>query len=310
MNSKQDHIPEVERETEQILELLEGKRNILSFKQKILSFFYKYSRHCYEYIAKSEFKSCLFILLKIQSLCLTILQKTLSAEKSQINTIIRDVIEIFERHQTQSEVPSFRIGDYFSFVKSQMQTLTLELQSNEITKFCLEVIYILSMTLNNLGSIYKLRNNSDKAVRNFCAAVDLMMALDKLLDAYQTFSFLIAFINSIHCVEIQDDKLEDVSQVVCNAVLYVEKLESKIDGMSNKGAELYEKFEFASQFILLLQMDSLNAPASTFLNVMSESKSDADLQLAKMSLASTHGAVIRILRENSCKKQKVQYLLI
>lgn len=253
MHGSSDIIAEVERETDRLLKYVETQSDLLEYKKKIFSFLYKYSAYSFELIERAEFKSCLYILLKLQTLCIAILQNNSSIGKSEIKTMVTKIINIFENYQKNPSTISFELDNFLEIIQKKSKRILFGLSHDDTTKFYVEILFILAMVLNNLGSIYKLRNKAERAALNFCLAADIMMIFENLMNSFQIYSFAVVCVNLFDCIS-TEEQLKDTSRVISSSILFMEKLESSIEELGSKADEHYSKLYFYSQFIMVGQV--------------------------------------------------------
>lgn len=258
MESSKNLQAEVEREVEQLIPLVTSGAKLSETKKKVFSFLYKYSAYCFELIERKEFKSCLYILLKLQTLCLTVLQKSPEVEKSGLKKVASSISEVFVQYQKEPNSVNLRIGDFFNLISKQTKQLNLGSELSETTQYLTEVIFVLAMTLNNIGAIYKIREKIDRAVLNFMLCIEVMMAFGSHLDAFQTYSFITAIANFTACIQNDPEKLEDISQMIASSILFLEELETQVQATGAKANEHYSKLAFYSQFIFVQQLIAEN----------------------------------------------------
>jgi len=225
---KDEEIKAFENEAEEILRHIVIEQAFLKNRKKIISFLDQNSTICCELINNQQSKTCLFILTKLYNICIEIL-RGFPVELDPKGDIRQFFTHLRLREKTNLSYSKGRSIDLPSFVTlvqsfGKLKDIT-EIKDVDHFQYSLVIEFFL-LTVNNLAFINLKRNKHEVTIDFLLRALECCNLL-KYSSYYIKYNLSTVIINLIYLIE--EDYKEEASQLLCNVVLYMERLEKEIN---------------------------------------------------------------------------------
>ena len=251
--NKGEPLKEFEAEYDEVLHLVVVDQSFFKNRKRITSFIEYNTASCTDLINSQQFKSCLYMLNKLYSICVEIL-RTFPIEMDSQGTIRSFFTQLKVKEKATTTGLSQNKGiDIPNLIYTIQNFITLkditELKSPDWFQYSLIMEYFL-VNVNNLAYINLKRNK-------YAVSIELLQKAMECCNLIPACSYYLKYhlssivINLVYLVE--DNYRDGASQLLCNTALYLEKLEKELDSHV-QSQNIYEFLdEKAFNFVIFVE---------------------------------------------------------
>ena len=223
----------IEKTSDNIINLIKESTKFISEKgDEILGYLHKNSLYCKNLIEKKEYRNCLFVLIKLNDICLKSIIYKPKEINEELKAILQDLQElIMNSEKTKDNAlkidTSILIKNVKYFEKQFNNHNRMIDEYGKNGEFYFEILNILVDIINNIGVIYHKRKKTDRALyyMNLCSNIMIKM---KIYTFPQMFKYVEIALNLILSMS-EENNNETISQAFYNLIIFIENLESKLE---------------------------------------------------------------------------------
>ena len=222
----------IEKTSDTIINLIKDSNKFADKREEILDYLHKNSLYCKDLIEKKEYKNCLFILIKLNDVCLKSILYKPKETNEELKAILEDLQDLIVNSEKTKDKAlkidtSVMIKNMKYFEKQSNNHNRMIKYYGIIGEFYFEVLNILIDIINNIGVIYHKRKKIDRALyyMNLCSNIMIKM---KIYTLPQLFKYAEIALNLILSMS-DESNIENIGQAFCNIIMFIENLESKVE---------------------------------------------------------------------------------
>ena len=242
----------IEKTSDNIINLIKESKKFISDKgDEILGYLHKNTLYCKDLIEKKEYKNCLFVLIKLNDICLKSMIYKPKETNEELKTIIQDLQELIVNSEKAKDnalkIDTTLLIKNIKYFEKQLNNHNKMIEEfGENGKFYFEILNILIDIINNIGVIYYKRKKIDRALyyMNLCSNIMIKM---KIYTFPQMFKYVEIALNLV--LSMADES--NIGQAFCNLIIFIENLESKLEQIPQH-PDIYKAIE--SNSIKLLDL--------------------------------------------------------
>lgn len=244
-----------DNQIQEIINLLDSRQDLMPFSSKVLSTLNFCSNISFDLLENGATKEAFQLLSRLQMVCTKILYGFSPNTKSDVIASLRKSVSLYDRYQKELKTIDLHLDEFMMTLEKHAKNIMLDRDLNNTDSFYISVLFILTQVINNMGAIHHLKNKPDRAIQNFCCSVDIIVIIEKHLNAFQIFSFIIALVNLSFCIE-EEAKLDEIGKILCSSIFFIENLETKLEGEGKQSEELYDYLADFSRFGCLFDLNN------------------------------------------------------
>jgi hypothetical protein len=267
-DNKDDHIvQEVEQKSDEIITYIKQSKNFMDKAQEIFSFVETKANYCKELIEKSKYKNCLFILIKLNEICLKTVMNKPKECKEDISAVLKDVETFIENAEaTKSESVKIDLYKYTQYLKNfdGIRPSAINVK-DKISAFYVRIMELLGDVINNIGCIYYKRNRVDRSLYYFNLAAQIFMRL-KANTENIAIQYIITIVNMVYALNDNEKEGLDASgQLVCNSIMLMENIETRHEDTPSGKPDPFDKINLPLKSIAnLIELHWNKKPVANF----------------------------------------------